>query len=193
MTLIDRVKNIILTPKTEWPVIDREPGDAGYLFKNYVAILAAISAICGFIGSSLVGFDVPGMGTMRMPVGASLASAIIGYLLTFLIVYAVALIVDALAPSFGGRKHFESALKLTTYSYTPAWICGFFFLIPGLRFLSILGLYGLYLLWLGLPVLMKSPQEKSLLYAGAVVVCAILLGIIFGLIQGALFSFPRMN
>ena len=104
-----------------------------------------------------------------------------------------ALIVDALAPSFGGRKHFESALKLTTYSYTPAWICGFFFLIPGLRFLSVLGLYGLYLLWLGLPVLMKSPQERSLLYAGAIVVCAILLGLIFGLIQGALFSFPRMN
>ncbi len=193
MTLIDRVKNIILTPKTEWPVIDREPGDAAYLFKNYVAILAAIPAICGFIGTSLIGFNVPGMGTLRMPVGSGLGNAILGYLLTFLIVYAVALIVDALAPSFGGRKDLPSALKLTTYAYTPAWLCGFFFLIPGFRFLSILGLYGLYLLWLGLPVLMKSPQEKSLLYAGAVVVCAIVLGVILGIIQGALFSFPQIG
>jgi hypothetical protein len=193
MTLIDRVKNIILTPKSEWPVIDREPGDAAYLFKNYVAILAAIPAICGFIGTSLIGLSVPGMGTMRVPVGAGLGNAIVGYLLTFLIVYAVALIVDALAPSFGGRKHFESALKLTAYSYTPAWLCGFFFLIPALGFLSILGLYGLYLLWLGLPILMKSPREKSLLYAGAVVVCAIVLGIILGLVQGALFAVPQMS
>lgn len=193
MTLIDRVKNIILTPKTEWPVIDREPGDAAYLFRNYVAILAAIPAICGFIGISLIGFSVPGMDRMQVPVGAGLGNAIIGYLLTFLIVYAVALIVDALAPSFGGRKHFASALKLTVYSYTPAWLCGVFFLIPALSFLSIFGLYGLYLLWLGLPALMKAPQEKSLLYAGAVVICAIVLGLILGLVQGALFSFPQMG
>jgi hypothetical protein len=193
MTLIDRVKNIILTPKTEWPVIDREPGDVAYLFKNYVAILAAIPAICGFIGTSIVGFNISGLGTVRMPVATGLANALVGYLLTFVIVYIVALIVDALAPTFGGRKNFPSALKLTVYSYTPAWLCGFFFLIPGLRFLTILGLYGLYLLWLGLPVLMKSPQEKSLLYAAAVVVCAIVIGIILGLIQGALFAFPRMS
>ncbi|HWK01009.1 MAG TPA: Yip1 family protein [Xanthobacteraceae bacterium] len=193
MTLIDRVKNIILRPKAEWPVIDREPGDAAYLFKNYVAILAAIPAICGFIGTSLIGLRVPGMETIRMPVGFGLGSAIIGYLLTFLIVYAVALIVDALAKSFGGRKHFESALKLTVYSYTPAWLCGFFFLIPALSFLSIFSLYGLYLLWLGLPVLMKAPQEKSLLYAGAVVICAIVLGVILGFVQGALFAFPQIG
>ncbi len=193
MTLMDRVKNIILTPKTEWPVIDREPGDVTYLFKNYVAILAAIPAICGFIGTSLVGFNISGLGTVRMPVASGLGNAIIGYLLTFVIVYAVALIADALALTFGGRKNFGSALKLTVYSYTPAWLCGFFFLIPGLRFLTILGLYGLYLLWLGLPVLMKSPQEKSLLYAAAIVVCAIVLGIALGLLQGALFAFPRMS
>jgi hypothetical protein len=192
MTLIDRVKNIILTPKTEWPVIDRESGDVSYLFTSYVAILAAIPAICGFIGTSIIGFNVPSMGTVRLGVASGLGNAIVTYLLTFLIVYVVALIVDALAPTFGGRKDFSSALKLTVYSYTPAWISGVFLLIPGLRFLTILGLYGLYLLYLGLPPLMKSPQEKSLGYAAAVVVCAIVIGLILGMIQAALFSFPQM-
>ena len=192
MTLIDRVKNIILAPKAEWPVIDREPGDVAYLFTSYVAILAAIPAICGFIGTSIIGFSLPGMGTVHMPVASGLMSAIVTYLLTFLIVYVVALIVDALSPTFGGRKDFANALKVTVYSYTPAWLCGIFLLIPGLRFLTILGLYGLYLLWLGLPPLMKSPQDKALGYAAAVVVCAIIIGIILGMIQGALFSFPRM-
>jgi hypothetical protein len=192
MTLIDRVKNIILTPKTEWPVIDRESGEVTYLFTSYVAILAAIPAICGFIGTSIIGFNVPSMGTVRLGVASGLGNAIVTYLLTFLIVYVVALIVDALAPTFSGRKDFPSALKLTVYSYTPAWISGIFLLIPGLRFLSILGLYGLYLLYLGLPPLMKSSQEKSLGYAAAVVVCAIVIGLILGMIQAALFSFPQM-
>jgi hypothetical protein len=193
MTLIDRVKNILIAPKTEWPVIDREPGDVKYLFMNYVAILAAIPAICGFIGSSIVGYNITGLGTVRMPVATGLVNAVVGYLLTFVIVYVVALIVDALAPSFGGRKDFASALKLTAYSYTPSWLCGIFSLIPGLRILAILGLYGLYLLWLGIPVLMKSPREKSLLYAAAIVVCAVVIAIVIGLIQGALFAFPRMS
>jgi Yip1 domain len=192
MSLIDRVKNIILTPKTEWPVIDREPGDVPYIFTNYVAILAAIPAICGFIGMSIVGISLPGMGTIRMPVASGLLNAVVSYLLTFVTVYVVALVVDALAPTFSSRKNFESALKVTAYSFTPFWVCGFFLLIPGLRFLTILGLYGLYLLWLGLPVLMKSPQEKSIGYMAAVVISAIVIVIVLGLIQGALFANPRM-
>ena len=78
MTLMDRVKNIVISPKSEWPEIDREPGDTAFLFKNYVAILAAIPAICGFIGGSIVGYSIPGMGTMRMPVGAGLARSLAG-------------------------------------------------------------------------------------------------------------------
>jgi hypothetical protein len=192
MSLIDRVKNIIVTPKSEWPVIDREPGDVVYIFTNYVAILAAIPAICGFIGLSIVGMSVPGLGSVRMPVASGLLNAIVSYLFTFVSVYVVALIVDALAPTFSGRKNFESALKVTAYSYTPFWICGIFLLIPGLRFLTILGLYGFYLLWLGLPLLMKSPQDKSLGYTAAVVIVAIVIGVVLGLILGALFAYPRM-
>jgi hypothetical protein len=40
MNLVERIKGILLQPKSEWPVIEREPGDAGYLFPNYVAIVA---------------------------------------------------------------------------------------------------------------------------------------------------------
>jgi Yip1-like protein len=192
MSLIDRVKNIILTPKSEWPVIDREPGDVVYIFTNYVAILAAIPAICGFIGLSIVGMSVPGLGSVRMPVVSGLLNAIVSYLFTFVSVYVVALIVDALASTFSGRKNFESALKVTAYSYTPFWICGIFLLIPGLRFLTIVGLYGFYLLWLGLPLLMKSPQDKSLAYTAAVVIVAVVIGVVIGLIMGALFAYPRM-
>ena len=193
MDVFNRAKGIMLAPETEWPEIEKEPGTPAWLFTNYVVWLAAIPPIAGFIGGSLIGITVPPMGTFRVPLFAGLLGAVIAYLLNFVIVYAVALIVDALAPTFSGRKNFESALKVTAYSYTPSWLCGIFLLIPSLRLLTILGLYGLYLLWLGLPVLMKSPQEKSIGYTAAVVVCAILIGLVLGLIQGALFSYPRMT
>ena len=165
MNLVERVKAIITTPKTEWPVIANEPGDAGFLFPNYVAILAAIPAVCSFIG--LVVFGVP--------IVFALVGAVVKYLLTFVVLYIVAMIVDALAPTFGGQKNFAAALKVTVYSYTPYWLAGIFTLIPGLRFLTILGLYGLYLLYLGLPPLMRCPEDKAIVYAAAVVVCALVL------------------
>jgi hypothetical protein len=183
MNLVERVKGILLSPKTEWPVIAGEPGGAAYLFANYVAILAAIPAVCSFIGMWLIG-----VGPFRLTLGAALAHAIFSYVLTFVVVYVVALIVDALAPSFNGQKNFENALKVTVYSYTAVWVAGVFMLIPALTFLSILGLYGLYLLYLGLPVLMRCPGEKSLVYTIVVVVCAIVISIVIALVIGAVFG-----
>lgn len=181
--LLERVKAILLRPETEWPVIARESADTSALFTRYVAILALIPALAGFIGMSLIGRYVP--------ILSGLANAIVGYLLAFVVVFVVALIVDALAPTFGARKNFPNALKLTVYSYTPAWLAGIFLLVPGLSFLSLLGLYGLYLLWLGLPPLMQAPRDKALPYAGAVVLCALVLAILLGLIQAALFFGAR--
>jgi hypothetical protein len=191
MNVIERVKGILLTPKTEWLVIANEPGDAQYLFANYVAILAAIPAIAGFIGTSLVGFTVPTVGTIRLGIAAGILNAILTYVLAFVISYLVALIADGLAPTFGGQKNFAGALKLTVYSYTPGWLAGIFTIIPSLAFLGILGLYALYLFWAGAPVLMRVPQERAIGYTAAVVVCAIVLAIVIGLIQAAIIGMPR--
>src|SRR5439155_18721488 len=121
------------------------------------------------------------------PILSGLIGAIVGYVLTFVTVFVVALIIDALAPTFGAQKGFPNALKLSVYSYTPFWLAGIFLLIPGLSFLTILGLYGLYLLWLGLPPLMQAPRDKALPYAATVVVCAVVIAIVIGAIQAVIF------
>ena len=191
MNLIARVKAILLTPQTEWPVIERERGDAQYLFTNYVAILAAIPAIAGFIGTSLIGFTVPTVGTIRLGIGAGILNAVLTYVMAFVMSYLVALIADGLAPTFGGRKNFENALKLTVYSYTPGWLAGIFAIIPSLAFLTILGLYAIYLFWTGAPFLVKVPRERAIGYAATVTACAILLAIVLALIQAAIIGQPR--
>jgi hypothetical protein len=178
MDLVKRVNGILLTPKTEWQAIEPESGDPAYLFTNYVAILAAIPAVCGFIGTTIVGRNVVG----------GLVAAIVYYVLTFVMVYLVALIADALAPTFGGQKNQPNALKLTVYSMTPAWLAGVFLLIRSLAILCVLAaLYGLYLFWLGVPALMKAPAEKSVPYTAAVVVCGIVISLVIGWIVGQVF------
>jgi hypothetical protein len=183
MNLIDRVKAILTTPDTEWPIIAREPGDPAFLFSNYVLYLAAIPAVASFIGSVIIGVGTP-VGTYRTGLISGLLGAILQYVLAFVAAYLVAMIVDALAPTFQGRKDFQNALKLTVYSYTPVWLAGIFLLFPGLRFLTILGLYGFYLFWKGLPILMQSPADKTLGYAVAIVVCAVVISLVFSFILG---------
>jgi hypothetical protein len=191
MNLVERVKAILLKPNAEWPAIAREPDDPTTLLTNYVAILALIPAIAGFIAASIVGVTVPPLGTVRVPILTGLVATVVGYVLTFVIVYVVALIIDAFAPSFGGRRNSGNALKLAAYSFTPSWLAGIFLMIPGFRSLSLLGLYGFYLLYLGLPPLMQAPKERALLYAVAIVACALVLMVVLGAIQAAVFSFPR--
>jgi hypothetical protein len=183
MELLIRIKAILLTPHTEWLVIAQEKGEPAALFVRYVAILALVPALARFIGAALVGGYAP--------VLSSLAGALVTYLSGFAIVYGVALIIAGLAPLFGAQKDFASALKLAVYSFTPVWLAGIFLIVPGLSFLIIMGLHGVYLLRTGLPVLMRAPAEKALPYAAAVAACALVVMVGIGWLQAPLFSPPR--
>jgi len=184
MNLVERVKNIILQPKSEWLTIGRESGDAGYLFPNYVCILAAIPVVCSFIGTSIIGF-----GSFRIGIVSGLIHAIVVYLLTLVGVFVVAYLIDALAPTFGGRKDLGQAMKVSAYAPTAAWLAGVFNIIPLLSFLGLLGLYSLYLLHTGLAALMKPAGGKEIIYTLAVVICVIVIQlIIFFVIVKAIFG-----
>ena len=192
MNLVDRVKNILLQPKQEWAVIETETTDTKTLYTSYAMILAAIPAVAGFIGGSIIGYGMFGV-SYRVPIAQGIAGMIVGYALTLGGAFVLALIIDALAPNFGGTKNMNQALKLAIYSATASWLAGIFSMIPGLRILGLLGLYSLYLLYTGLPLLMKSPPDKSMGYTIVIVVCAIVISVVVGAISASLISVGGMG
>jgi hypothetical protein len=187
---VSRIKGILLSPSQEWEVISGEAATIPDLYKGYIVILAAIGPIASIIGLSIVGASLPFVGSFRVPITTSVISAVVNYVLTLAGVYVLALIIDALAPTFGGEKNINQAFKVATYSYIPGWLVGIFTIVPALGVLGILGLYGLYLLFLGLPLLMKSPQEKSLGYTIAVIVAAVVIFMVIGMVSHAFISSP---
>ena len=190
MNLVDRVKNILLQPKQEWAVIETEATDPKTLYTTYAMILAAIPAVAGFIGGSIIGYSAFGI-SVRVPMVQGIAGMIVGYVLSLGGVYVLALIIDALAPNFGGTKNMNQALKLAVYSATASWLAGIFSMVPGLRILGLLGLYSLYLLYTGLPLLMKSPEDKSMTYTIVIVVCAIVISIVIGAVSAGIMGGSR--
>ena len=191
--LVDRVKNILLKPQAEWEVIDREPSTIGGIYAGYVAILAAIPALFGFLGGQLFGFGAFGI-TWKPPIVTALITAIVTYALSLAMVYVLALIIEFLAPNFGGQKNRLQAFKVAAYSYTPGWVAGVLLILPALSLLAALaGLYGLFLLWLGLPRLMKTPKEQTLPYAALTIVAAIAAAIVIGLVTAPLAAMGRVG
>ncbi|HWF86942.1 MAG TPA: Yip1 family protein [Vicinamibacterales bacterium] len=187
MDAVTRAKNICLAPKTEWPVIAEEQTPTGALITGYVAPLAAIGAVAGLIGGSIVGVTLPFAGTYRVPIVSGLVTAIFTFVMAIVGVFILSFVISALAPTFDGQKNSAQALKVAVYSYTPAWIAGVLHILPLLGLLSVLAaFYGLYLLYLGLPRLMKCPEDKAVVYTAVVVVCAIVLSICIGAVGAAI-------
>ncbi|MGC4081173.1 MAG: Yip1 family protein [Vicinamibacterales bacterium] len=187
MALVDRVRNICVSPTTEWPVIAQERTDPATLVVTYLAPLAAVSAIAGFVGSTLLRAVLP-FGGLFGGFFYGIVWACIAFLLTILGCYVIAFVINALAPTFGGRPDFNEAFKTAVYSYTPGLAAGILQIVPFLgAFIIILAsLYGLYLLYLGLPVVMKSPQDKAVAYTVVVVVCVIVLWFVVTALFGVL-------
>ena len=186
MNLVERAKNILITPKTEWEVIKNEQTTTADLFTKYAMILALIPVIATFIGQSLVGVSLGPFGSYKLPVTNGLIYAVVYYALSLAGVYLIAFIIDALAPSFGSTKNMDASLKVSVYSNTAVWIAGIFGIIPLLGILGILGLYSLYLMYLGLKIVKDTPQDKLVGYLVVVIIIAIVVYFVIGLIVTAI-------
>lgn len=161
MALVERVTNILLKPRFEWPRIAEESATTASLYTGYIMLLAAL-------------------GPLAMAIKTGLAIAVASYAISLGVTWLLAMTVDALAPTFGGEKNFVQSLKLTAYSYTAAWIAAVLQIVPFLGgVLSLLGaIYAWYTFYLGVAVMKKCPEEKAVVYTVAIVICGLLLGMV---------------
>lgn len=185
--LTDRVTRILKDPKAEWPVIEAEATTTEQLYRSYIAPLAAIPPIATFIGMSLIGMSVPFIGHYRVGIFSGIAHAVVSWVLALVGVYVAALIINKLAPTFDSTSNDLQALKLVAYANTAGWVAGVFYVIPALGILAVLGgLYSIYLFYVGLPVMMKTPETKVVPYMVVSALVIIVVFIVMGLVAAAI-------
>jgi hypothetical protein len=186
MDIVTRAKNILISPKTEWPVIEGEISDIPTVYTGYIMLLAAVPPLASLIGLSLL-FPILGF-------GIGLVGAIVTYVLSLVGVYLVAWIAAKLAPNFGGIDDMGRAVKLVGYGWTAAWLGGIFHLVPALGILSFLAsLYSLYLLYTGAPAMMRVPADRAIGYTAALIVAAIVVVLIIAVIAGSVVGAGMMG
>jgi hypothetical protein len=178
MNLIERAKNIIISPAKEWDVIAAEQPDTGKIITGYVLPLAGAAALAAFIGYGFISTRYLGGINWGIYYAVSaLVGAIAG-------VFISAFVIDALAPSFGSEKNMGRSMQLVAYSYTPAWVGGLLAILPVIGLIGALfGLYGLYLLYIGMPKLKKTPEDKLIGYFVVSLLAIIVVYFVIGLIM----------
>lgn len=178
--LIARVKNLLLSPGTEWDAIDREDVAPGRLARTYVAPLVAIPAVAIVVGLSVLGVQVGGQ-QHRAPILEVALSAFLFFTLSIIAVFVFAKVIDWLAPRFGGQKSYRQAFKVSAYSITAAMVAGVLTIAPALQVVALLGAtYSLYLLFIGAPKLMRAPEKSAVNYSIVTTIPAIVIALLVG-------------
>jgi hypothetical protein len=186
-----RAKTILGEPVMAWPQIENDGGDAADALVLHAAIWALVPALAGYFAAAAIGVIRPDGSVARVTALDGLFGAIFRYVASCAGVFVVGILINLTAPAFGGRRNFDSAIKLAAYSYTPVWLCGVFLMLPGLRFLGLIGCYGTYLLWCGLPQLMKMPRQRGWAATLLIAACAAALYFASDAAQYRLFGTPR--
>lgn len=184
-SLPQRVWCILRRPTLEWPVIAEETGGVRSLYFRYVLPLALIGPVCGYFGGMLFGVKLGALVFPPDPVSAAFG-AVAALILHLAGLYVVAMVADALAPSFGGEPNRARAFKLAAYSATPVWVAGVFALYPPMWILGVVGLYSIYLIYRGLPVMMKTASPRPWLYALLIAGLSLVLVMLAGVVPATI-------
>ncbi len=177
MNLVERAKNILLTPAKEWEVIKGENLTIADMFTKYAMILAAIPAVAGFIGY------VVGIPIVTDILDWTLIWAILTYILSLGGIFLLAFIIDTLAPTFGCTKNITDAVKIVVFSYTASWVAGILNIIPALAILvSLASIYSLYLMYMGMQKIKDVPKDKMMGYFVVTIIAAIVVFFIIGFV-----------
>jgi hypothetical protein len=170
MDMVSRATAIIGSPRQEWPVIAAEPTDIAELYSGYIVYLAGI-LFCG----ELIEYVV----LLGFRLGAGIKFAVSGYIMTLVGVAVLAFLSSKLAPRFGGVEDVKQGFKLVAYSHTPGWLGGAFLIIPWIGWLPLVAcsLYGLYIFWLGIPVLLRIPDNRRVAFVVSLIVAEVIIAL----------------
>jgi hypothetical protein len=189
--IVSRAQGLILQPTAEWTKIEQEPATVQGIYMGWLVPLTLIAVAAAVIGQTVFGVGIPGLATFKLPLLDSIVRGVAQFFLFLAMTYVMGLVIDALATNFGGQKNPLNAFKVAAYSGVAALLASVFQILPALAIIGLVGLYSIYILHRGLPVLMKAPADKATGYTVTVVIVMLVLWIIAGTIMNTVLPVNR--
>jgi hypothetical protein len=159
MKMVNQAKNLLINPKGTMLKLKDEQ-----VTMMDIIIYLAIIAVPTFLGM-LLGYGFFWSWGNGNFLGYAFAMAIITYILSIVGIIIFGFIFNALAGNFKSKQNKMQALKLVSYAATPWLLLGIVNVYPPAGLIALLGgIYGLYILYLGIPIFMETPKEQEIPY-----------------------------
>lgn len=176
--ILSRAYGLFKNPKAEWGQIRAEQTSIPAILIGYVAPLAAIPPVCDILGRYVFGQRI-GEALERPAFVDAIVNGVVFWLVAIALVGLLGFLINAVAAHFDAEQDDLAAQKVAAYSLTPAFLSGIFSLWPPLWWLSLFALAAMvWVMYRGLPVMMKAPDDRALGYAATVTIAAMVSGIV---------------
>ncbi|MBT8447748.1 MAG: YIP1 family protein [Gammaproteobacteria bacterium] len=176
--VIQHIWGLLTHPKTEWTTI-RDEHDQKGSGAMHVLVLAAIPVICGFIGTTQVGWRIGPGEPIRVTQESALMISAAYYVALLAGVYSVGYMIHWMADTYDAKQPFSRSLVLASYIPTPLFLIGFMQLYPVMWLNLLVGLpalaYTVALLYTGVPIMMGISQDRGFLFSSAVLAVGLVL------------------
>ncbi|WP_166269114.1 Yip1 family protein [Marinobacter caseinilyticus] len=163
---------LLTHPDREWEAIRKDSESIGMLYLGHILLLALIPAAAGYYGTTQVGWQIGDGQIIRLTSGSALQLCILFYAAMLAGVYIIGRFIDFFAATYDVRNDNPKGVILAAYTATPVFLLGVIAVYPNIWVNMLVGLiaiaYSVYLLYEGLPILMKIPEDRGFMFASSV-------------------------
>ena len=170
--ILNHVIGMFIHSKAEWEEIRDQSCSVGKCMMGHVLLLAAIPPVSGYIGTTQVGWRIGAREAVKLTHKSGLLIAADYYFAMVVGVLSMGYMIQWMARTYNSEATLGDSVALAAYTATPLFLVGIMQINPILWLNFLLGLpalaYTVYLLYTGVPVLMRIDPERGFLFSSAV-------------------------
>ena len=170
--LLKHLPGLFFRPEHQWREIRRSTVSVSSIYFTLILFLGAIAPVCGYIGTTMVGWSVGDGPVIKLTTASATKIAVVFYLAILIAVYAIGRMIHWMGDTYGFTRSLARCIALAAFAATPLMLVGAFLVMSNLWVIYLLGLpaliYSVYLLYTGVPIMLDVSKEKGFLLSSAV-------------------------
>ncbi len=177
--MLHHALGLIIQPRKQWRAI-AALSDA-QLARNlaYPVVLALIPSIAWYYGTTQVGWSIGKGDVLKLTSASALGIAGAMYVCVLGALAAIGYLVHWMSVTYGAQSSVVKGLALSGFTATPFFLAGVVGFYPQFTIDLLVALvaiaHGIYLLYTGIPIVMKVPEDRGFLFASAILGVALVM------------------
>ncbi len=175
---------IICNPDAEWQRFSDRTENEFKAILPYLLLMAIIPSASWFYGTTEIGWRIGDGDNVKLTSDSALRIAAALYVAILVSISAIGYAVHWMAETYNAQSSIARGIGLATLTATPLFVLGFSGLYPHFWLDLVLFIVGIswttFLLYRGIPIAMKIPEDQGFMYASALasVGCIILISLL---------------